>query len=194
VTISCKTALSTPQPLQIQLTFFNPPITPSQSGIPKKALHVQSRSYWAPANIGPYSQAVAYPCVQTTIPRYQSFNQRHYNETDNVSDDEAENEEAHPPTWLVKIAGQIPLIPASMALPVSLDDGQISYFKSQAVLSLQHLWRIGVAMDVKWFSGAVAYIPSRLEISGNLDGASYSKIVAKTWELAHTVPDETTFE
>lgn len=31
---------------------------PERSGLGRSALHVQSISYWAPANIGPYSQAV----------------------------------------------------------------------------------------------------------------------------------------
>lgn len=31
---------------------------PSQPQLERRALHVQGRSYWAPANIGPYSQAV----------------------------------------------------------------------------------------------------------------------------------------
>ncbi|EWC46321.1 hypothetical protein DRE_04492 [Drechslerella stenobrocha 248] len=33
-------------------------LSKSTDNMPRKALHVQSRSYWAPANIGPYSQAV----------------------------------------------------------------------------------------------------------------------------------------
>lgn len=50
----------------------------------RRGLHVQSRSYWAPANIGPYSQAIKQPIAPGT------------------SSD------------LVYIAGQIPLEPASM--------------------------------------------------------------------------------
>jgi diphthine-ammonia ligase len=193
VTISCKATAETSQNLQIQLIFFSPLATQSQTG-KKKALHVQSRSYWAPANIGPYSQAVAYPCTRSKPPqREQDFIPGHH-ESDTGSDDE--DHESLPSTWLVKIAGQIPLIPASMALPVCLDDNKIDHFKSQAVLSLQHLWRIGVAMDVKWFPGAVAYIPSRLETSVQLNGSLCSKLVAKTWKLAHAIPagDSTEFE
>jgi diphthine-ammonia ligase len=62
----------------------------------KLGLHVQGRSYWAPCNIGPYSQAVS-------------------SKEDRV----------------VKISGQIPLIPKSMVL--SSHDKALS-----AVLSLQH--------------------------------------------------------
>ncbi|KAJ6263377.1 Diphthine--ammonia ligase [Drechslerella dactyloides] len=35
------------------------------STIPRKGLHVQSRSYWAPANIGPYSQAISVDGIVT---------------------------------------------------------------------------------------------------------------------------------
>jgi diphthine-ammonia ligase len=31
------------------------------SSLPRTGLHVQSRSYWAPANIGPYSQSISVP-------------------------------------------------------------------------------------------------------------------------------------
>lgn len=54
-----------------------------------EALHVQSRSFWAPANIGPYSQAIS-------VPSRKGSNDRS-----------------------VYIAGQIPLIPATMLLPLS---------------------------------------------------------------------------
>lgn len=151
----------------------------------RKALHVQSRSYWAPANIGPYSQAVAYSCTPSRTSGQDFTNKRAEDSDDESSDSE---EQLVSPTLLVKIAGQIPLLPASMALPVSPPGENINHFKSQAVLSLQHLWRIGVAMNVKWFVGAVAYIPSRLASSRDLDGALCSRIVARTWDLAHDVP------
>ena len=57
----------------------------------KKALHVQSRSYWAPANIGPYSQAISIP--QKTSSSSTTLNR------------------------LVHVAGQIPLVPGTMTLP-----------------------------------------------------------------------------
>ena len=91
----------------------------------RKGLHVQSQSYWAPANIGPYSQAISTPLT---------------------SDEEG--------TRIVSIAGQIPLEPASM----NLHHGT---FKAQAVLALQHLWRIGRSMQVHWWTGAVAFITAR---------------------------------
>lgn len=62
----------------------------------KSGLHVQGRSYWAPCNIGPYSQAIA-------------------DANDNI----------------IRISGQIPLIPKNMQL--SCGDRVLN-----AVLSLQH--------------------------------------------------------
>lgn len=187
MTISCEASVDTPPRLQIQLTIFDPSAERSRLEA-KKALHVQSRSYWAPANIGPYSQAVAYPCTPSKSPqRKHDFIHRHH-DSDTGSDDE--DQEPLPATWIVKIAGQIPLIPASMSLALPQNGNMIDHFKSQAVLSLQHLWRIGAVMDVKWLTGAVAYVPARLETSGQLSGSLCSKIVAKTWELANANPTD----
>jgi diphthine-ammonia ligase len=86
-------------------------------------LHVQSISYWAPANIGPYSQA-------NTVP---------------ASMHEGCTEE------IVHVAGQIPLLPCSMQL---LQDD----FLDQAILSLQHLWRVGQCVGVDWWTHGVAYL------------------------------------
>ncbi|KAK9470751.1 uncharacterized protein V1510DRAFT_422049 [Dipodascopsis tothii] len=71
---------------------------PAAAG-PRTGLHVQGRSYWAPANIGPYSQAIS----------------------------------AGECTYL---AGQIPLVPASLTLPAPDD------YATQTVLSLQNLARV----------------------------------------------------
>lgn len=101
----------------------------------RQGLHVQGRSYWAPANIGPYSQAISVRLPSPPTPSSTS-----------------ENTSVSPE--IVYIAGQIPLIPASM------DPYTAHGFKGQAVLSLQHLWRIGRAKGVKWWTGAVAFIPS----------------------------------
>lgn len=112
----------------------------------RKHLHVQSTSYWAPANIGPYSQAVSVP----------------------VSD-------ATDPSRLVYVAGQIPLEPASMNLAVH---GYIH----QAVLALQHLWRVGQAMHVHWWlGGAVAFIPA----SSDNDARERAQVNGRIWRLAH---------
>ena len=97
-----------------------------------RGLHVQSRSYWAPANIGPYSQAVSEPLAIDT-------------EHSNVHD--AARLEA------VHVAGQIPLVPQSMEVLAGT-------FQEQGVLSLQHLWRIGQERGVDVWPWGVAFLPS----------------------------------
>lgn len=121
------------------------PATPTRKG-----LHVQSRSYWAPANIGPYSQAI---CAAE----------------------------------LVYVAGQIPLVPASMALPAA------GGFELQAVLGLQHLWRVGRATRVGWWTGAMVFLA---RVTGG-DGGSgdrreirrRARVVGEVWRAAHARPD-----
>ncbi|PYH40489.1 putative phosphatidate cytidylyltransferase [Aspergillus saccharolyticus JOP 1030-1] len=117
----------------------------------RQGLHVQSRSYWAPANIGPYSQAMSTPM--------QGFEQ------------------------LVYIAGQIPLEPASMEVYGS-EQTWFKGFSSRAVLSLQHLWRIGAAMHVDWWLGAVAFLGGADHISQR------AKIAWNLWETMHSSQQE----
>ncbi|KAK3718333.1 hypothetical protein LTR37_005146 [Vermiconidia calcicola] len=97
----------------------------------RKALHVQSRSYWAPANIGPYSQAISVP-----------------------TGSEEDGAEGH----LVFVSGQIPLVPTTMGLPTSSILGASDGFAYQAVLAQQHFERIGRAMQVKQWICAIAFI------------------------------------
>ena len=109
----------------------------------RHGLHVQSVSYWAPANIGPYSQAIgiAAPALDDAVRKCET----------------------------VLMAGQIPLVPATMKL---LNRGEtLAEFKEQTVLSLQHLWRVGRAMSVdNWLVG-IAFIarpcpnPRQIQIS-----------------------------
>lgn len=47
-----------PESLEVMLTAIAHPLPPSGR---RNGLHVQSQSYWAPANIGPYSQAISVP-------------------------------------------------------------------------------------------------------------------------------------
>lgn len=82
-------------------------------------IHIRSRSYWAPQNIGPYSQAI----VQ---------NAGHF--------------------LTASLSGQIPLIPASMGLSDMLSR------KENAILALQHLYRVMSLIDLKQFSSCVCYI------------------------------------
>ncbi len=115
----------------------------------RRGLHVQSRSYWAPANIGPYSQATSVAfCDGDTA-----------GEGGTVEGDGAR---------LVYMAGQIPLLPASMevvnaqnlltGLKTADADDEVDSFAAHAVLALQHLWRVGRAMEVRWWSAGIAFI------------------------------------
>lgn len=113
----------------------------------RQGLHVQSRSYWAPANIGPYSQAMSVP-VQ---------------------------EEGR----LVYIAGQIPLDPASMEL---VPPEQTEGYRLRTVLALQHLWRIGEAMQVVWWTGAVAFL------AGSEHSDARAQVAWRLWEKMHARP------
>lgn len=94
----------------------------------RSALHVQGQSYWAPANIGPYSQAVL---VASRL----------------------------------HIAGQIPLIPASLTLPLAPAYPKSPY-PHQATLALQHVGRIVRALKSRnatgggwegWVEGGVGW-------------------------------------
>ncbi|GAB7349681.1 hypothetical protein MBLNU459_g0352t1 [Dothideomycetes sp. NU459] len=102
----------------------------------KQGLHVQSRSYWAPANIGPYSQAISVPT--------------------GLREAEAS---------IVYVAGQIPLSPASMDFPLKAALSATKHFQLQATLSLQHLWRIGQIMKIGVWLGAVAFIARKSDVS-----------------------------
>jgi len=109
-------------------------------------LHVQSRSYWAPANIGPYSQAISEPLTRFVNEDYKSR-----------------------PPYLINVAGQIPLVPATMdligrpyfkPLPPIISEDQVDRATADksVALSLQHLWRIGRETSVHTWTGSIAYI------------------------------------
>ena len=148
VTVACGDML--PEYCQVSITLTFDPQAPNH----KRALHVQSRSYWAPANIGPYSQAISVP-----VPSNQDI--------------------AHGPR-LVYVAGQIPLNPATMSL--LREHERVAPFKRQAILALQHLWRIGKEMDVGWWTSVVAFISSA---NTGHDPAWYAQLAGKVWEMRH---------
>ncbi|KAK8056067.1 hypothetical protein PG993_001294 [Apiospora rasikravindrae] len=125
----------------------------------RHGLHVQSRSYWAPANIGPYSQAIAFP------PGGPPLGLSHA---------------SHGAMKVTTIAGQIPLIPASMALPAS-DNPFNDTMDLQITLALQHLWRIGTEMQVHWWTSAVAYFPKATPA----DTKRKTILAARAWDSAH---------
>ena len=135
----------------------------SLSSLSRKALHVQSRSYWAPANIGPYSQAILLPL--------------------------APSNEQNQQIWAASVAGQIPLIPQTMLLPpprathydFETNKTAPEDFKLQTVLALQHLWRIGEDIGVSWWTSAVAYLPRGPSESV----AARAMLACKAWAHIH---------
>lgn len=166
VTVACGDVLPPGNNIIIHLNLFSEQIW--KHG--RRGLHVQSRSYWAPANIGPYSQAKSL----------------------SLSTRQADNSAL----FLVHIAGQIPLVPSTMALhtnpevPMHLEDSglcqklithEYSNFITQTALSLQHLWRIGNATDVISWTAAVAYLSK----DSHSKIAIKAKLAGRAWEYAH---------
>ncbi|KAF2134312.1 adenine nucleotide alpha hydrolases-like protein [Dothidotthia symphoricarpi CBS 119687] len=127
----------------------------------RQGLHVQSRSYWAPANIGPYSQAISVP-----LPLVQT----------NSKDEDEDGDKKPKPDEIVYIAGQIPLVPASMAVYSQAG------FTGQAALSLQHLWRIGRAKGVRCWTAGVAFIPAGAHAEQRVRTAQ------RVWKALHSAP------
>ncbi|SPJ74385.1 uncharacterized protein FTOL_04116 [Fusarium torulosum] len=151
VTISCGDLLPAGVNIAVYLTAPVSNVMKDRNG-----LHVQSRSYWAPANIGPYSQAIDVPVTA-------------HNQATGLR--------------CISIAGQIPLIPATMLLPSPSEKSH----ELQIVLSLQHLWRVGQELKVQWWTSAVAYFPrasSSDEIKHSAQLAGYA------WKQAHGSPDD----
>ncbi|KAI9904686.1 hypothetical protein N3K66_001215 [Trichothecium roseum] len=152
VTISCGDLLPGKSNIGVFLSIDSAP----QGNTVRQGLHVQSRSYWAPANIGPYSQAIGTP-MSTRLKASEAI------------------------AWCV--AGQIPLVPATMALPSPSDKS----LATQITLSLQHLWRIGSDLKIQYWTSAVAYFarstrPNEMERNAIMAG--------RAWGLAHGSPDE----
>ncbi|KAI1213939.1 adenine nucleotide alpha hydrolases-like protein [Annulohypoxylon truncatum] len=162
VTISCGDFLL-PRDADITILLA---VQPRMKQGDRRGLHVQSRSYWAPANIGPYSQAITYPLLPI--------------DKDNSNDNDVNS---NLPV-AVSIAGQIPLVPASMSL-TPMSPGDNDNIRLQITLALQHLWRVGAEMQVQWWSSAVAYFPRSTT-------TSYTKhralLAASAWRAAHAMP------
>ncbi|GKT98649.1 endoribonuclease [Fusarium langsethiae] len=151
VTISCGDLL--PEGVNIAV-YLSAPI--SKAAQDRNGLHVQSRSYWAPANIGPYSQAIDVPVTA----HHQATGLR-----------------------CISIAGQIPLIPATMLLPNISEKSH----ELQIVLSLQHLWRVGQETKVQWWTSSVAYFP---RASSSAEIQHSAQVAGHIWRKAHGSPDE----
>ncbi|KAF4967758.1 hypothetical protein FSARC_4732 [Fusarium sarcochroum] len=151
VTISCGDLLPAGVNIAVYLTAPAAKATQDRNG-----LHVQSRSYWAPANIGPYSQAIDVPVTVHA----QAAGLR-----------------------CISIAGQIPLIPATMLLPSPSEKPH----ELQVVLSLQHLWRVGHELKIQWWTSSVAYFP-RANSSAEIQRSA--QLAGHAWKQAHGSPDD----
>lgn len=105
--------------VMLSVTVDLPAVEPKEEEGRRKGLHVQGRSYWAPANIGPYSQSISVD------------------------------------GWTA-LAGMVPLVPANMeVVNAGVSRREV---EEQAVLALQHMWRVAKAVDVTAILGCVAYI------------------------------------
>lgn len=140
----------------------------------REGLHVQSRSYWAPANIGPYSQAIT-ASVPVSLPSTKAAAASNNVESPPLAPP------ASSPLQTTYIAGQIALVPATMELPAEVPESDTdgaggADFALQATLALQHLWRIAAATGVGCLAGVVAYLPRSTTASPNSLGASVSAL------------------
>lgn len=153
-TVACGDSM--PQGKQVMISAFAQTPRSVRTG-----LHVQSRSYWAPANIGPYSQAISVPAVR------------------GIPEEEPR---------IVYIAGQIPLVPATMEI-LPAEEGEAPYMKfwKRCLLSLQHLWRIGTEMQVEWWSGAIAFI-AQTEDGDTVPISAKAQLALELWQALHIPP------
>jgi diphthine-ammonia ligase len=149
----------------------------------RQGLHVQSRSYWAPANIGPYSQAISIPFQP--LPCWSKSGEKNTNVPE--KDEDPSDENASQPR-IVHIAGQIPLVPASMEMVMSdllpfhtSTPSKEKDFIAQTTLSIQHLFRIGRVMNVQWWTGAIAFISSCSVEEGRLR----AQVAIRAWNETH---------
>ncbi|KAL9584319.1 MAG: hypothetical protein Q9212_002200 [Teloschistes hypoglaucus] len=156
VTVACADGL--PDEVNVMISF----IISQRPRSLREHLHVQSMSYWTPANIGPYSQAISVPLGVD----YKSK--------------------------IVYVAGQIPLVPAAMEvvrreLPADglVPSTQDTGFRLQTTLALQHLWRIGKAMSVGWWIGAIAFL-----VGGQDDLRQKARTTALAWKTIHEQRDD----
>lgn len=152
VTISCGDNMPPRVNFIIHLTIFSS-YSPMRERSMRRGLHIQSYSYWAPANIGPYSQAII------------------------RSSDDGDSD-----LCTASISGQIPLIPHTMKLPTLETTTHPVAF--QISLSLQHLWRIGIALKVRWWTSVIAYLPHDISSSDNRM-PQVAMIALEAWKQSH---------
>lgn len=113
--VCVETKLAAPYMVQVSCVAMRPKVA-------KTGIHIRSRSYWAPQNIGPYSQAIV------------------------------ENRETFKTATL---SGQIPLVPALMALDPALGTAD------SAVLALQHLYRVKSLVGVRQLANCICYVTQK---------------------------------
>lgn len=152
VTVACGHAL--PAGVHVMATFV---VGMHERPDERQGLHVQSRSYWAPANIGPYSQAV----------------ELRARGGERMGESTSSSEPA-----LVFVAGQIPLVPMTMEPLGGLEES--GWFFKHVCLALQHLWRIGRERRVLWWMGGVAYLVSDTE-----EGRNRARAAWLAWRMVH---------
>ncbi|KAF4310088.1 hypothetical protein GTA08_BOTSDO12483 [Botryosphaeria dothidea] len=160
VTIACGSSLPLGTDVSLSCTVNLPHTNNSNNHPLRRGLHVQSRSYWAPANIGPYSQAIAVPASSSSPPS-------------NVE--------------IVHLAGQIPLVPASMDMVRAGDvafarGGADNGFGVQTVLALQHLWRVGRVMGVRWWACGAAFVSA---CGDRREGDRRAVLAREAWRGIH---------
>ncbi|KAL1890252.1 hypothetical protein Sste5346_008406 [Sporothrix stenoceras] len=169
VTIACGEELPEGVDVAVFLSVLDD--TTKTNAAHRQGLHVQSRSYWAPANIGPYSQAVSV-----------------------LAHGDGNNSSSGP--RVVSIAGQIPLVPATMELSDQVVEAREggenvqpssspASFSFHATLALQHLWRIGIDLDVQWWGSTVAYVPRQTDEAALPSLSTSALLAAQAWRTAH---------
>lgn len=144
----------------------------------RSGLHVQGRSYWAPANIGPYSQAVStllFPAPRLHDPTLCAGMNTVSAENLAISASDRTEYSNLSLVEMVHMAGQIPLVPATMAL-------YTGSFAEQANLALQHLWRVGQERKVDLWVAGVGYLRRGVSVA---DVA----VAARVWNLACRVDE-----
>lgn len=156
VTVACGDTL--PAGVHVMATFA---VGMHDGSDERQGLHVQSRSYWAPANIGPYSQAVEMRARGGAGVGASAGAVAYTSEP-----------------ALVFVAGQIPLVPMTMEPFGELAD--MRWFSKHVCLALQHLWRIGRERGVLWWMGGVAYL-----VSGREEGRNRARAAWLAWRMVH---------
>ena len=88
---------------------------------------------------------------------------------------------------LIYVAGQIPLEPASMELHSPHGNDSAKTFLHQAILSLQHLYRIGAAVGARRWSSVIAFITA----SSAENAVSQANVARRVWQEAHAGQNNT---